>query len=49
MGLKRLNLNGYLYTRWFKCDRDCLCVNKSQFVYRKVLKCGVGEGWRRSV
>jgi hypothetical protein len=22
----------YLYTRWFKCDRDYLCVNKSQFV-----------------
>jgi hypothetical protein len=21
-----------LHTRWFKYDRDCLCVNKSQFV-----------------
>jgi hypothetical protein len=21
-----------LYTRWFRYDRDCLCVNKSQFV-----------------
>jgi hypothetical protein len=21
-----------LYTRWFKYDRDYLCVNKSQFV-----------------
>jgi hypothetical protein len=20
------------HTRWFKCDRDYLCVNKSQFV-----------------
>jgi hypothetical protein len=27
----RLNLVTY-YTRWFKYDRDCLCVNKSQFV-----------------
>jgi hypothetical protein len=28
-------INGQLstpYTRWFKYDRDCLCVNKSQFV-----------------
>jgi hypothetical protein len=24
--------NVYAYTRWFKYDRDCLCVNKSQFV-----------------
>jgi hypothetical protein len=22
----------YIYTRWFKYDRDDLCVNKSQFV-----------------
>jgi hypothetical protein len=22
----------HTYTRWFKYDRDCLCVNKSQFV-----------------
>jgi hypothetical protein len=22
----------YVYTRWFKYDRDDLCVNKSQFV-----------------
>ena len=23
---------GLIYTRWFKYDRDYLCVNKSQFV-----------------
>jgi hypothetical protein len=27
-----LNRNIFPYTRWFKYDRDDLCVNKSQFV-----------------
>jgi hypothetical protein len=28
----RKKLAAYNYTRWFKYDRDDLCVNKSQFV-----------------
>ena len=27
-----LNILNFRNTRWFKYDRDCLCVNKSQFV-----------------
>jgi hypothetical protein len=27
-----LEINTAAYTRWFKYDWDCLCVNKSQFV-----------------
>jgi hypothetical protein len=29
---RREKKNRKINTRWFKYDRDCLCVNKSQFV-----------------
>jgi hypothetical protein len=46
----------YVTTRWFKYDRDWLCVNKSQFVpvifeppcmllYGRVIHCWITEAW----
>jgi hypothetical protein len=32
LNIRRCVEHGDCYTRWFKYDRDNLCVNKSQFV-----------------